>query len=75
MESTADRILALDRNYRYITFNQSHAESMRNLFGKNIKAGDSLLDALPPSISQITKRENAKALAGKRFQKPFTAAQ
>jgi len=68
MESTADRILALDRNYRYITFNQAHAESMRNLFDKSIKAGDSVLDGLPPSISQITKRENAKALAGKRFK-------
>ena len=68
MESTADRILALDRNYRYITFNQSHAESMRSQFGKSIKAGDSVLEALPPSISQITKRENAKAFAGKRFK-------
>ncbi len=68
MESTADRILALDRNYRYITFNQSHAESMHKLFGKSIKAGDSVLDSLPPSISQVTKRENAKALAGKRFK-------
>ena len=32
MESTADRILALDRNYRYITFNQAarrkHAKSI-----------------------------------------------
>ncbi len=68
MESTADRILALDTNYRYITFNQSHAESVRSQFGKSIKAGDNVLDALPPSISQITKRENAKAFAGKRFK-------
>ena len=68
MESTADRILALDRNYRYITFNQSHAESMRNQFGKSIKAGDNVLESLPPSISQITKRENDKAFAGKRFK-------
>ncbi|HZI25123.1 MAG TPA: PAS domain S-box protein [Chryseolinea sp.] len=68
MESTADGILALDRNYRYITFNQSHAESMRSQFGKSINAGDSVLEALPPSISQITKRENAKAFAGKRFK-------
>ncbi len=68
MESTADRILALDRNHRYITFNQAHAESMRTLFDKSIKAGDSVLDGLPPSISHITKRENAKALAGKRFK-------
>jgi len=71
MESTADRILALDRNYRYITFNQSHAESMRTLFGKSIKAGDSMMEALPPSISKIAKRENAKALAGKRFKSHF----
>ncbi|HEX6224061.1 MAG TPA: PAS domain S-box protein [Chryseolinea sp.] len=68
MESTADRILAIDKNYRYITFNQSHAESMRKEFGKDIKAGDNVLEALPPLISKITKRENNKALAGKRFK-------
>jgi len=68
MESTADRILALDRNYKYITFNQSHADSIRTQFGKGIKVGDSLLDVLPKSISQITKRENDKAFAGKRFK-------
>ena len=68
MESTADRILALDRNYRYITFNKSHAESVRNEFGKSIKAGDNVLEVLPSTLSQIAKRENDKVFAGKRFK-------
>jgi PAS domain S-box-containing protein len=68
MESTADRILALDRNYRYITFNKSHAESIRKEFGKSIRVGDNALEVLPKQLSQITKRENDKVFAGKRFK-------
>ena len=71
MESTQDRILALDRNYRYITFNQSHAQSMRKQFGKDIKAGDNALAGFPQAISQLTKRENDKAFAGKSFKSQF----
>lgn len=68
MESTADRILALDRNYRYITFNKSHAESVRKQFGKNIKAGDNVLEILPRQLSEIAAKENAVAFQGKRFK-------
>ncbi|HZI24948.1 MAG TPA: ATP-binding protein, partial [Chryseolinea sp.] len=71
MESTQDRILALDRNYRYITFNQSHAQSMRKQFGKDIKAGDNALAGFPQPISQLIKRENDKAFAGKSFKSQF----
>ena len=67
LESTADRILAIDRNYRYIMFNQSHANSMKKLFGKEIKPGDNLLKILPPKLSAIAKSEGRKVFRGEQF--------
>lgn len=67
LESTADRIFAVDHSYRYITFNKAHAQRIKSLFGKEIKVGDSLLETLPSDISKIAKRETGKALKGKQF--------
>jgi PAS domain S-box-containing protein len=67
MESTADRILAVDKNYRYITFNQSHALSAKELLGKEIKVGDNVLEGLSPELSAISQRDNAQAFRGKQF--------
>jgi PAS domain S-box-containing protein len=67
LESTADRILAIDRSYRYIMFNQSHATSIKKLFGKTIKPGDSLLQVLPKDLGAIAKTEGAKAFRGEQF--------
>jgi len=67
LESTADRILAIDRSYRYIMFNQSHANSIKKLFGKEIKAGDNLLKVLPRDLRAILKTEGGKAFGGEQF--------
>jgi PAS domain S-box-containing protein len=67
LESTADRILAIDLNYRYIMFNQSHANSIKKLYGKEIKPGDNLLKVLPPKLSAIVKSEGRKVFRGEQF--------
>ncbi len=67
LESTADGILAIDRNYRYTMFNQSHANAMKRLFGKEIKAGDNILKVLPANLSRIAKSEVSKVFNGQQF--------
>ncbi|HEY5919352.1 MAG TPA: PAS domain S-box protein [Chryseolinea sp.] len=67
LESTADRILAIDRNYRYIMFNQSHANSVKKLFDKDIRPGDSILKILPPELASVAKTEGRKVLKGEQF--------
>jgi PAS domain S-box-containing protein len=67
MESTTDGILALDRNLRYITFNQAHAKSIKALYGKDIRTGDRLADVLPPELFAIAKEGHQRALKGKPF--------
>lgn len=67
LESTNDHILAVDKKYRYIIFNKAHAEAFKNLFGADLKGGDSLLSILTPELAAIAKREINKALRGKQF--------
>jgi len=67
LESTADRILAVDPNYRYIMFNQTYAKAVRETIGKELRPGDSLLKVLPPDVLPVAKKEIGKALKGKQF--------
>ena len=67
LESTADRILAIDRSYRYTMFNQSHANSVKRQFDKEVKTGDNFLKVLPTKLSRIAKAEISKAFNGYQF--------
>jgi PAS domain S-box-containing protein len=67
MESTSDGILAIDKNYRYITFNKAHAQSIELLSGKKIRAGDNFLSVITPELAKVVKRVNKKAFEGKQF--------
>jgi len=40
LESTRDHIFAIDREYRYVSFNRSHKEIIKNLYGVDIQVGD-----------------------------------
>ncbi|MDR7870679.1 MAG: diguanylate cyclase [Tissierellaceae bacterium] len=68
-ESSPDIIVfALDTKYRYLTFNSKHKETMKKIWGKEIKVGMSIFDIIGHSKDQIKSKENFdKALAGKRF--------
>ncbi|HEY3404503.1 MAG TPA: PAS domain S-box protein [Ohtaekwangia sp.] len=67
LESTTDHILAVDQNFRYITFNRAHAESFKILFGADIKFGSSFIDILTPELQKTALREVGKALNGEQF--------
>ncbi|HZW26064.1 MAG TPA: PAS domain S-box protein [Gallionella sp.] len=69
VESSPDVIVfALDTQYRYLSFNRKHQETMRAIWGKEIAAGMSMLDV----IGDHPDREKAKrgfdhALSGESF--------
>lgn len=67
LSSTNDRILALDKHFRYWVFNPAHARSIHELTGKHIQPGDNILKTLPPPLSAIAKREISRALRGEAF--------
>ena len=61
-------IYTLDKNFRYIFFNEFHAEDMKRVFGADIKLGLNKLTFLPDSLSSEYKSIYLKAFEGKRFQ-------
>jgi PAS domain S-box-containing protein len=61
-------VFALDREYRYLAFNQNHMDTMSAIWGVDIEIGANMLDY----ISDIADREKAKcnfdrALAGEHL--------
>jgi|WetSurMetagenome_2_1015567.scaffolds.fasta_scaffold00286_4 PAS domain S-box-containing protein len=61
-------VFALDREYRYLAFNQNHRNSMSAIWGVDIEIGANMLDY----IADAADRENAKcsfdrALAGEHL--------
>ncbi|UMZ72987.1 PAS domain S-box protein [Natranaerofaba carboxydovora] len=45
LESSKESVIfALDDNYCYLTFNQNHKKTMKNIWGVDIKVGDNMLD-------------------------------
>lgn len=66
MESTSDGILAIDRKYRCITFNQAYAEYVKKQYGVEIAVDDNLLESLPLNFTTL-KPNCEKAFRGKQF--------
>jgi len=59
LESSPDVIIfALDKEYRYLTFNNKHKEIMRNIWGKEIAPGMNMLEDV---IGISNDRQRAKA--------------
>jgi len=65
LESAESPIFALDRNHRYITFNHMHAQVMHDLYGADIRVGDSMLERMTIPLDRETARQNIhRALGG-----------
>lgn len=64
IESTRDRIVAVDKQFRYIIFNNSHAISMKKLTGKEIAVGDDIIKLLPHEMATRTKKQLLKTFKG-----------
>lgn len=67
-ESTHDIIFALDRGYRYLSFNSVHARTMQELFGITIRIGMNALEMLKRGPDwEREKRRLDRALAGEQY--------
>jgi PAS domain S-box-containing protein len=69
LENSADaKVFALDRQYRYVAFNQGHADAIRQMWGNEIAIGTNLLDIIGKEVDRQKARRNFdEALAGRRF--------
>jgi two-component system, cell cycle sensor histidine kinase and response regulator CckA len=69
LESPRDIVIfALDRDYRYLAFNQNHARTMKDIWNADLKVGRSILELM----GRADDRERARkifdrALAGESF--------
>jgi len=68
-ESPTDtHILTLDRKYRYTSFNASHRQEMKKLYGVDIKRGMCPLDIINvPQVKETVRRSLDRAIAGESF--------
>ncbi len=61
-------IFALDRDYRYLVFNDAHRETMRRIWNVDIAVGQSMLDAIGRDDDRARAKHNFdRALAGEHF--------
>lgn len=68
IESTQDIVFALDTQYRYLTFNQNHFDTMNSIYGVAPGIGKSILDCMPVAEdAQKAKRDIDRALAGEQY--------
>lgn len=66
IESTTDRIVAVDKNFRYLMFNKSHAIRMKRIAGKEIQIGDEFIKMLPREISSKARKQLSLAFKGEQ---------
>lgn len=69
IKNTDVLVVALDKEYRFLLFNEAHAQVMRNLFGIEPKKGDSVLEQIKDFTEayQEMKEDWGRALEGERF--------
>ena len=58
-------VFALDKNYRYLAFNENHRQEMKKVYGANIEIGQSMLDYINvPEVKPIAKASYDRVLNG-----------
>lgn len=69
VDSSPDLVVfALDQQYRYLSFNRKHKESMRALYGREIAVGMNMLDVIDHQPSREAARQAFdRTLAGESF--------
>jgi two-component system cell cycle sensor histidine kinase/response regulator CckA len=61
-------ILALDRDYRYLAFNENHARTIRAIWGEEVEVGRCMIDLIKREDDREKARKNFdRALAGESF--------
>jgi two-component system cell cycle sensor histidine kinase/response regulator CckA len=69
LESPRDIVIfALDREYRYLAFNQNHARTIKDIWGVDIRIGTPMLEVIGrPDDREKAQRNFDRALAGENF--------
>ena len=69
LESPSDIVIfALDREYRYLAFNQNHATTIKAIWGVDIRIGSPMLEIIGrPDDRDKAQRNFDRALAGEDF--------
>lgn len=68
IESAGALIFSVDRQYRYTSFNQGHAGTMKAIYGARIELGRSILEYMTVAEDRETARHNLdRALAGEQI--------
>ncbi|MFA5269579.1 MAG: PAS domain S-box protein [Methanoregula sp.] len=68
IDSTDALIFSVDRQYRYTSFNQGHAATMKAIYGAEIETGHSILEYMTVAEDRETARHNLdRALAGEHL--------
>jgi PAS domain S-box-containing protein len=67
MESTSDGIVAVDKNFRVIIFNNSYAQGIKQVYNADISVGLNFLELLPPNVAKRVKENGERAFAGNQF--------
>lgn len=66
IESTTDRIVAVDKDFRYLMFNKSHAFHMKHLTGREIRIGEDFIKMLPREIASRARKQLVKTFKGEQ---------
>jgi PAS domain S-box-containing protein len=67
MESTSDGIVAVDRDFKVIFFNNSYARGIKEVYGVDISVGTNFLTLLPPNVSQRVRDNGQRVFSGEQF--------
>jgi PAS domain S-box-containing protein len=67
MESTSDGIVAVDRDFKVIIFNNSYAQGIKQVYGVGISVGLNFLEILPANVAKRVKENGQRAFQGKQF--------
>lgn len=67
MESTSDGIVAVDRDFKVILFNNSYARGIKEVYALDIAVGANFLALLPPDVSKRVHDNGRKVFSGNQF--------
>lgn len=68
LQSSSDSIFSVDQEYRYTSFNTTHAAVMKALYGQQIELGRSLLEYQRETTDHVQAKRNLdRALGGEQF--------
>ncbi|HXX54850.1 MAG TPA: transporter substrate-binding domain-containing protein [Methanoregula sp.] len=68
IDSAPAHIFSVDRDYRYTSFNTSHAAIMKTFYGSEIELGHTLLEYMTVPVDRETAKKNIdRALAGEEL--------